>query len=68
MMLNLVEANLLERAAWTGVQSGLAILTADGFGWLQASPGEMLATAAVAAGLSALKTLAQYRLAALEVS
>lgn len=54
--------NLIERAAWTGVQSGLAILSADGFGWLTASPGAMLATAGVAAAISALKTLSQDRL------
>lgn len=57
--------NLAERAIWTGVQTGLALLSADGLGWLNADPLAMLATAGVAAGISALKTFSQYRLAAL---
>lgn len=57
--------NLLERALWTGVQSALAILTADGFGWIQAETWAMLACAGVAGALSALKTLSQERLVAL---
>lgn len=59
-------ANLVERAAWTAVQSFCALLSADGFGWLDAAPWQYIATAAVASVLSALKTLAQGRLQELD--
>ena len=55
-------ANIVERALWTGIQTGTALLSADGLGWLNADPLAMLATAGVATILSALKTLAQERL------
>lgn len=58
--------NLLERAIWTGVQTGLAILTVEGLTTFDASAIQLLATAGIAAGLSALKTLAVERMAALE--
>lgn len=58
--------NTLERALWTGAQTGVAILSADGFGWIQANPGAILATAGVASLLSAIKTMAQERLKYLE--
>lgn len=53
--------NLLERALWTGVQAGVALLTVEGLTSLDASAGEMLITAGIAAGISALKTLAVER-------
>lgn len=58
--------NLLERALWTGVQSGLAMLTLEGLTAFDASALETLAVAGVAMALSALKTVAVERLAALE--
>lgn len=58
--------NMLERSAWTGIQTGIGILTANGLGWLEAEAWAMAATALVASLLSALKTLARDRLAVLE--
>lgn len=58
--------NLLERAIWTGVQSGLALLTLEGLSTFDATALETLAVAGVAAALSALKTIAVERLAALK--
>lgn len=54
--------NLLERALWTGVQSGLALLTIDALTPLNHNALEALSIAGVAAALSALKTLASDRL------
>lgn len=58
--------NTIERALWTGVQTFVGILAADGFGWLQAETWAIMATAGMAAVVSALKTLSQDRLQALE--
>lgn len=58
--------NLLERALWTGVQAGLALLTVEGLGVLDATAVQQLAVAGIAAVLSALKTLAVERLAVLQ--
>lgn len=57
--------NILERALWTGVQSGLAMITVDGFFGSGADPINTLAVAGVAMALSALKTMSQDRLAIL---
>jgi hypothetical protein len=58
--------NLLERALWTGVQAGLAVITVEGLMGLDATAAEMLVVAAIAAGISALKTLAVERSQVLE--
>lgn len=58
--------NTLERALWTGAQTGVAILSADGLGWIEASPQATLAVAGVASLLSAIKTMAHERLKYLE--
>lgn len=58
--------NLLERALWTGVQAGLALLTVEGLGVLDATAVQQLVVAGIAAVLSALKTLAVERLAVLQ--
>lgn len=48
--------DLLERAAWTAVQSALAVVVAAGSGWLDVNVWKAAGVAGVAAGLSALKT------------
>lgn len=58
--------DLLERSLWTGVQSGLGLLTIEGLTAFDASALETLAVAGVAALLSALKTLSKGRLARLK--
>ena len=58
--------NLLERALWTGIQSGLAMLTLEGLSAFDASALETLAVAGVATALSAIKTIAVERLAILQ--
>jgi hypothetical protein len=60
--------NLLERALWTGVQAGLAVLTVEGLTSMDATPLELLSIAGVSAGLSALKTLAVERSAQIAVA
>lgn len=53
--------NLLERSLWTGVQTGLALVTVEGLtGGVDARM--TLTVALVASALSALKTLAVGRL------
>ena len=58
--------NLLERALWTGVQSGIAMLTLEGLSTFDATALETLAVAGVAMALSAIKTVAVERLAVLQ--
>lgn len=58
-------SNLLERAVWTGVQSGLALVTVEGLFGSGADPVHTIVVAGVASGLSALKTFSQERLATL---
>ena len=52
--------NTIERAVWTGVQSGIAVLVV-----VDTNLGEALAVAGLAAAISALKTISQDRLAVL---
>lgn len=54
--------NLIERAIWTGIQTGLAIVTVDGLTAADADPRATLTAAVVAAVLSAVKTMAVGRL------
>lgn len=60
--------DLIERSVWTGVQTGLGILTVDSLTTFDATAVEALAVAGVAAGLSALKTFSKHRLDALKES
>jgi hypothetical protein len=55
--------NLLERALWTGMQTGLAILSVEALTPMDASATQLLLTAGIATALSALKTFSQERLA-----
>ncbi len=57
--------NLIERALWTGVQSGLALLSVDSLFDMGIDPFQTLAVAGVATLLSAIKTFSQGRLLAL---
>lgn len=59
-------ANMLERALWTGLQTGIAVLTADGLGWYSSEAWQTAAVAGIAAALSAFKTIAQERMAYLD--
>lgn len=58
--------DLLERSLWTGVETGLGILTADSFGWITASPAETLTVAGIATLLTSFKVFANQRLESLE--
>lgn len=63
---NAAVLNIAERALWTGVQTGLAIVTVEAITPLSASSGQVLLAAAVATTLSGLKTFSQERLAQLQ--
>ncbi len=52
---------VVEKAIWTGVQSGLAMLTVPGLLGHDSDPKVMLITAAAAAAISAIKNLAAER-------
>jgi hypothetical protein len=53
---------MLERALWTGVQSGVALVTVDALVGGSADLKHALFVAGVAAGFSALKTFSKDRL------
>ncbi len=57
--------NTIERAVWTGIQSGLAVITVEGVVGGGPDLTNALMVAGVAAFLSALKTVSQDRLATL---
>ena len=57
--------NLIERAVWTGLQTGLAILSVEALTPMDASATQLLLAAGVATVLSALKTFSQERLSQL---
>ena len=57
--------NVIERAVWTGIQSGLAVVTVEGLVGAGADLQNALLVAGVATLLSALKTISQDRLTVL---
>lgn len=61
-----MNANLIERALWTGIQTALGLLTVEGLSQFDVTALESLQVAGVAMVLSALKTIAVERMAALK--
>ena len=58
--------NIIERAVWTAIQSGVAVVTVEGLVGGGADLKNALLVAGIAALLSALKTISKDRLAFLD--